>query len=723
MIQIRDKWMIIICLSTSLLAIGYFFLITFQKEETIIETQNQIWTVLPDTMIVDGDLVKAEVTKKHKKYLLRYKIPTKEQKEDILSYSRPIKIVTQQEKITPQVKRNLNGFDYQNYLKTKQIVGVYNVKKIISMEEKSLSIFRPMEVIAVARHNIHSYINKTFHSQTAFYMNSLLLGINEGDQREVWNKLSLSHLFALSGLHVAFFIELLRFILLRIGITREKTAIVESIAILIFMGLTGYSIGVIRAGIYHMIKQMNHYINGGFSRLDCWSITLLIHSLFYPTVLLSIGGQLSYYLSFLILFIQPVIHKEKRVYQLCLFQCLLSFFSLPLLCFYFYEINVLSSLFSMIFTPILFQLLMPLLVIVLLLSSVLPAFLILFVEKIVSIIHNIASGLQNLQSVQLTIGTFSLGILFSVIILQLLSFMYFEKVKKIAVSQFILLLMTPYVLLSIKYLNPFGMIAFVDVGQGDAIFIQKPFHRGNYLIDTGGALEFKKDEWKIRQSKKSNADYTLIPFLKSKGVSTLDGVFLTHAHEDHFGDINRLSEEIKIKRVFVTPGTYQEEKIKDKLKQSHINNVTQIDARNKLNIPGLDMTILHPTEIGDGQNNDSLVIKLMIHQKTFLLMGDLEKEGEDKLVQQYGDKLSADCIKIGHHGSKTSSQLSFLEIASPSEAIISAGENNRFNHPSPETITTLKQQQVNIYRTDEQGMIYQQWLPFKKELLKIKSVK
>lgn len=267
------------------------------------------------------------------------------------------------------------------------------------------------------------------------------------------------------------------------------------------------------------------------------------------------------------------------------------------------------------------------------------------------------------------------------------------------------------------------MIAFVDVGQGDAIFIQQPFHRGNYLIDTGGTLDFQKEDWTMRQNKKQNADFTLIPFLKSKGVSTIDGVFITHAHEDHFGDIDRVSQEININQVFVTPGSYNQKNLQQKLTKENLTNVITLDSNKQIKLPGIETKIIHPSNIGDGQNNDSLVMKLVIRNKSFLLMGDLEKEGEDKLIKQYPLDLQADCIKIGHHGSKTSSQLHFIQAVNPSETIISVGENNRFKHPSPETLDTLNQYQTTIYRTDEQGMIYQKWLPWKKEMLKIKSVK
>ncbi|RHH69531.1 DNA internalization-related competence protein ComEC/Rec2 [Vagococcus sp. AM17-17] len=720
----KNKRLITICLVFFLLANGYFFATKPLRTDTLNSETKQTWTLLPDTIQVDGDFVKAKAKNHQRTYLLQYKLKTKEDKDYLLNVKNPLIVTSYQERVKTQTRRNLSGFDYTDYLKNKQVLGVYKLTEVEKVSEKTLTIKQPIEIVSSFRTRLFKKINQTFGPYTSFYMSSLILGINDGDNREVWNKLSLAHLFALSGLHVTFFITMIQSLLLRIGLTKEKVSIIEVVFLCVFIGLTGYSIGVVRATLQHIIKKANGRNHWKLSPLDCWSLTLISHSLFVPTLLFNIGGQLSYYLSFLILFIQPILKDKKASNQFILFQLLLTFFSIPLLSYYFYEFNVLSSVFSLLFTPILFQCLLPILCLALLFSMTLPTILINLLEQIISSIHLLAEWCEKVTFFQLTTGTFPIYILLAIITAQLYCLMYWESHPKFSKSRVLFLFVSPCLCFSFKYLNPMGMIAFVDVGQGDAMFIQLPFHRGNYVIDTGGSLSFPQEEWKQKRNAKRQADYTLIPFLKSKGVSKLDGVFITHAHEDHFGDIDRLAKEIDIKQLIMTLGTHEQENVRRKIEGTQIEKINKVTSATNIQFPGIDMKILFPDTMGDGQNNDSIVLKLSIHEKTFLLMGDLEKEGEQVLLTKYSEsELAADCIKIGHHGSKTSSQLQFINAVNPEEAVISVGEANRFRHPSPETLDTLNQENIQIFRTDEQGMIYQKWLPLKKDMLKIRSVK
>ncbi|MEG0373737.1 MAG: DNA internalization-related competence protein ComEC/Rec2, partial [Enterococcus sp.] len=112
--------------------------------------------------------------------------------------------------------------------------------------------------------------------------------------------------------------------------------------------------------------------------------------------------------------------------------------------------------------------------------------------------------------------------------------------------------------------------------------------------------------------------------------------------------------------------------------------------------------------VSQGVNDDSIVTYFQVNQQKFLLTGDLEMVGEQKLLENY-PHLKTDFLKVGHHGSNTSTSLAFLITLRPKYGIISAGKKNRYGHPTAETISKLKEQNIRIFRTDQNGMVYYQW--------------
>ena len=143
-------------------------------------------------------------------------------------------------------------------------------------------------------------------------------------------------------------------------------------------------------------------------------------------------------------------------------------------------------------------------------------------------------------------------------------------------------------------------------------------------------------------------------------------------------------------------------------------------APKRINGP-VSFQILSPNKSSIGGNNDSIVFSTQLGGRHFLFTGDLEAEGEEQVLARY-PQLKIDILKVGHHGSKTSSTKRFIKQLNPREALISAVLNNRFKHPHQETLATLEEQKINYYRTDLQGMIYYQWLPWQ-GLSKAKFVK
>jgi competence protein ComEC len=246
----------------------------------------------------------------------------------------------------------------------------------------------------------------------------------------------------------------------------------------------------------------------------------------------------------------------------------------------------------------------------------------------------------------------------------------------------------------------------VDVGQGDSTVIQSLFNQEVYVIDTGGRLSFEQEEWQQR-TYRAGAEYTLLPFLKGEGVRQIDGLFLTHGDADHLGDAAKVIEKIPVKWVYIGKGSLQHPSIQRLAKQLPKRTKIREVEMNEVIGKRLPLQVLAP-KYGKGENEDSLVLTTTIRDMRFLMTGDLGKDGERKLLKDYPN-LTVDVMKLGHHGSKTSTDNQFIKKIQLKQGIISSGKNNRFNHPHPEVLETLAENQVRVFRTDQSGMIRYLW--------------
>ncbi|MDT1996463.1 hypothetical protein CKN82_10615 [Carnobacterium divergens] len=207
------------------------------------------------------------------------------------------------------------------------------------------------------------------------------------------------------------------------------------------------------------------------------------------------------------------------------------------------------------------------------------------------------------------------------------------------------------------------------------------------------------------------AEKILIPTLKAEGISNLDKVVITHSDTDHMGALLDLFKEIKIQElVFPKAGTAKKsfKEIVNQFVQKEIKVTEVLKGDVLFQTNNTYLKVLYPFEKGKGENNDSIVAYGKIGEFHWLFTGDLEKEGEEQLIAMY-PTLKVDVLKVGHHGSNTSSHEPFLKQLEPKYGLISCGERNRFKHPRPEVLQRLTKYGVNIYRTDKSGAIYYQF--------------
>ncbi len=235
----------------------------------------------------------------------------------------------------------------------------------------------------------------------------------------------------------------------------------------------------------------------------------------------------------------------------------------------------------------------------------------------------------------------------------------------------------------------------LDVGQGDAILVTSS--AGNMLIDTSISSERT----------------TLRSYLSKLGINSFEYVVFTHPDADHIGSADHIIKNYDIKNIIMpdfakTTDTYN--KMLDAIEQSEANLILIGEGEDceqagySFYLGSMLNTIMGPTEDFKTSNEMSVVIKSSYGDTSILLTGDAEYESERKMLEKWGSEaLDCDVLKVGHHGSSTSTTDEFLAAVSPSIAVISCGKNNKFNHPNKETTDKLIDASIKYYRTDIDG--------------------
>ncbi|SFC56735.1 competence protein ComEC [Clostridium uliginosum] len=235
------------------------------------------------------------------------------------------------------------------------------------------------------------------------------------------------------------------------------------------------------------------------------------------------------------------------------------------------------------------------------------------------------------------------------------------------------------------------LVHFIDVGQGDSMLIQA--NGKNLLIDSGP---------------KTGKD-NLLNYLKSLNISKLDYVIATHPHEDHIGNMADIIKKYDVSN-FYAPKVEHTSKTFEKMIESLQSKNLKINVIKKgvdsINLgKGTKVTVFSPTQDSyEELNNYSPVMKIEYGKTSFLFTGDAEKEVEKEILNN-NDDIESDVLKLGHHGSSTSTTKNFLKKVNPSLGVICVGNNNTYNHPNKDTISRLKDNNVTIYQTNKEGTI------------------
>jgi competence protein ComEC len=646
---------------------------------------------------------------------------------------------------------NPGAFDYREYLHRQNVHWIVRVKGITGSEIKydkaSISFMRQMDRF---RDHLDSQVEIIFPPFSQAFMKGILLGMRddlEPARLESFSLLGLTHVLAISGLHVGLVVGGILWLTLKLGFTRERSFWLTLGIIPFYVLLTGGAPSAVRAGCMAMIGVIALLTNQWKNSLSLLGFTGCIMVVWNPYYVFNVGFQLSFITTMGILWGFPKVDRKLTIRppwirSAVTITVIAQLFSFPLSIYYFNQFSFLSFISNLIIVPIIGLIILPLGYLALFIGSFHPGLAYGIAKTTDRLLGGIYWTVDQLSGWGLPHFIWATPPSFWMVVYYVLLYLMLTywtkgidrlhpKLRQMwngsSISNattkrwwavpaltllFILHIYTAYL---VPWESDAFQMTFIDVGQGDSIFVETPKGR-RILIDGGGSIDFSGtlEAWQRRKDPFEVGKDVVVPYLKHRGIRNIDWIVATHGDVDHIGGLQAVIDQISIGHMIWgtdRPDTVQEKKLFQALKERGIPAVQAVRGQRWKVEDGVDILVLHPSETsgmhGD-ENDQSIVLWMNVKGKTFLLTGDIESKAEEDILfmlEQNEFRPSIDVMKAAHHGSKTSTSQRWLDFFRPDTVVISAGRNNRFGHPADEVMDRLVDSNATIYRTDRQGAI------------------
>ena len=541
-------------------------------------------------------------------------------------------------------------FDFKDYLNRK---GIYYELEISNITTKTKN---PLRINAY-----RNYVLNKFSNESKSLVGSILFSVQDDSSiLDNYQSLHMMRLISMSGIYLQLFMKFIKWLLNKKF--KEKTSSGISLILLgIYLIFTFPRFAVIRVFLFNLFFHLNKFVfKEKLSYLNLLSILGLGLLIIDPFLALQDSYILGFFIPLFLYFIRPIIHRFKKNQQKLLSLLAIFIFFIPFELKYYNSVSLLSPIFQIILFPIF----------AIFAFSALLVFYGLPIQFLTNWINKPITYLGSLLS-KMNLEIYAPKMNEEVMILYYFVLLIVVYLLIVRVGRYKMVALSLPIISLLFYFLPIDHliseeISFINVGQGDATLIRKK--NATFLIDTGGLTYLDV------------AKTSLIPYLKKKQIYHLDYVFITHHDYDHYGALDSLKMNYKINHIVandIFPLAYQ----------------------------GITFTNYNHYQADASEENDrSLVLGFNLGKQDYLIMGDASKNVEKKIIK---DNVSIPCdvLKVGHHGSKTSSSEEFISFLSPKKAIISCGYQNRFGHPNQEVVTILKKYHIKIYRTDYMGTI------------------
>ncbi len=618
---------------------------------------------------------------------------------------------------------NPQEFDYSKYLKKEGVFSSISADKITVIEKNTLKDFN-YNLIEIRKGLLSSLYN-SIPKESASVIGSLVFGAKATpvpkDIRDDFTNLGLAHVLAASGMQITL-IMTTGLLLIRLSKINKLLGICLIIPVIIFyMFLTGLPPSILRAGILNIIILLVQYKR---ENADTYKVLFLVSFgiiIFNPISLFDIGFQFSVLATFGLLYVSKIM-EEKLIFLPLVISATVSMIIsaqimvLPLQLYYFgqYSLiflpaNLLASLFV--------DLLTYLSIITLIIGQIVPFISNIFGTILFYILSLFIGLIDYLSLIPFSVSYVKKPEIATVLIFYILIFIIAEFLKEESLSfkafkqkKFLLLIS------SILFLSSFSLysyyqslnilkVTFINVSQGDSTLIQTPKGE-NILIDCGQAYTIQRGEKTINYNA---AEKYIVPYFRHNGITKIDKLILTHPDIDHIGGCETLIDNFEVLEVWDSGQTDDSKPYSSLLKRIlekeiplKVVNYGDSYTENNLDLKVINKIDTQDTEFKSYNNNYAIALKLSYLNTSFLFMSDIEKESEESILT-YSEDLKVDVLKVGHHGSKTSTTDDFMSMVRPEYSVISVGAKNRYGHPYPDVLERLHYFGSKVYRTDNDG--------------------